>query len=440
MSFDVLRFGLRCSAFCLVLGCSSDEPSSDDTDQMGTLTPGPNPGPSTPNESPNASGTPTQPSPSGNDTGAPTGSPSPSETGGPSTGPASPNNTGSGPGPDPVDTGGGPGTSSPNPTDVPGSGGTPGNPPVEQPGGTGGTPGNEPSGSGGADTNPPVNPDVDQNGKSNAKPGEMTNVNQDYLKFGEVRILNNNWGSAELGCNDSSFSVFVNQDRSFGWTFGRGTCGGMGSKPDFPQIEFGIHPFGIGNVLVTSPEFSSTTLLPLQIKDIQSASVNVNNMNISFQEQSSWNITFEFWLSQQDPRTSGDAGVYAELMTFWGWQDGRWPSPPNGTGPLGEGAGTDISSGGKSYKLWVQRDDWADGKWRYFQFRDNNGPNTNFNGTLDVKPFLDYLVQQRGYSTDLWVTRLEVGSEIDDRTRGTVTLQGITFEVNGQSRAAIVAD
>jgi hypothetical protein len=280
-------------------------------------------------------------------------------------------------------------------------------------------------------------PDVDEQGKGIAKPGDVSTMNQDYLRLGDIRILNNNWGSAERGC-DSKFSVFVNENKSFGWTFDRGACGGDGSQPDFPQIEFGVHPFGIGSALATSPEFSSTTLLPIQIKNLQTASVTIDNLRIELEQESSWNITFEFWVSQRDPLTS-DAGVYAELMTFWGWQGGRWPTAPGADGAAGVGTGETVNSAGKDYTLWVQRDGWADG-WRYFQFRANDGPKRDFDGTVDVKPLLDHLLKISGFSSDFWITRLEVGSEIDDGTKGKVTLDGISFEINGESRSAIIAD
>jgi hypothetical protein len=324
------------------------------------------------------------------------------------------------------------------------NGGTPtggasvgGSPPAGGNAGSGNTSG---SSTGGASTGGSAGsgPDVDQMGKMNARPGSMTSTVQDYLRLGEIRILNNNWGSAELGCN-TPMSVFVNQDRSFGWNFNRGDCdtANSGQHPDFPQIEFGIHPFGIGNSLATSPDFSSTTLLPLQIRNITSASVNIQGLNIQLQRGGSWNITFEFWLSTQNPNTQGNAGVHTELMTFWGWQSGRWPSAPGADGSQDGGSGTgQMVNAGKAYTLWVQRDNWASG-WRYFQFRDNSGPQMSFNGTVNVKTLLDYLVNTRGFSPDLWVTRLEVGSEIDDLTQGTVTMQNITFEVNGQSRSPV---
>ncbi|MEI9937611.1 MAG: hypothetical protein WDO69_10370 [Pseudomonadota bacterium] len=302
---------------------------------------------------------------------------------------------------------------------------------------TGGAPGG--SGSGGTITTGGSGPDVDQMGKANAKPGDMTSVAMDYLRMGEIRLINNNWGAKKLGCNATE-SVFINADKSFGWNFNRGACGGSNQDPDFPEVEFGIHPFGLGSSDATSPNFSTTTLLPLQIKDITSASVTIDGLSINLQNASSWDLTFEFWLSQQNPAiTKDNAGVYSELMTFWGWQDGRYPEKPNGTGPIGTGAGDQVKAGDKTYKLEVQDDNWAGGKWRYFQFRTTDGPLKSFSGTVDVKAMIDYLVTKRmpGYSKDLWVARLEVGSEIDDNTSGTVTMKKITFEVNKQTRTPV---
>ena len=102
---------------------------------------------------------------------------------------------------------------------------------------------------------------------------------------------------------------------------------------------------------------------------------------------------------------------------------------------MGNGSGSKVSSGGKSYTLWVQDDAWANGQWRYFQYRADDGPQKSFNGTIDVKPFIDYLINSRQYSPDYWITRFELGSEIDDMTAGTVKFTGVTFEVNGTSKS-----
>lgn len=287
-------------------------------------------------------------------------------------------------------------------------------------------------------------PDIDQGGKENAKRGESTDVPQDYLRLGEIRILNNNWGSEDLGCTapKSTMSVFVDDAGAFGWNFTRGDCAQMTdtSHPDFPQVEFGIHPFGIGSDLETSPPFSSTTVLPIQIKDIQSASITLDNFTIQLNGRDSWNITMEFWLSERNPVTDPNPGVYAEIMGWWGWDAGRWPCDLNGDGMVDYGPSVQA---GMQYTLCHQSDNWANG-WRYFQFRAGDATDGNiresFSGTVDVKAFLDHLTSQRGYSSELWLTRMEVGSEIDDDTGGTVKMNNITFQVNDQTRSAVIGE
>jgi hypothetical protein len=267
-------------------------------------------------------------------------------------------------------------------------------------------------------------PGVDQDGVPLAKPGDSKNGSREYLNLGDMRLIANKWGSDELGCN-TSLSVFVNADKTFGWDFDRGACGGDKAKPDYPEIEFGIHPFGAGNSLATTPSFSSTTVLPIQIKDITSASVTLDSLNISIERATTYNLNFEFWLSQRNPVTDANPGVHAELITFFGWQD-SWACDKSGN----------VQAGDKGFNLCHQDDAWAGGKWRYFQFRLNGGSTNSVSGKLDVKALIDWLVANAGYSRDLWVTRLEVGSEIDDNTAGRVTLKNITFEVNGTSKSA----
>ena len=266
-------------------------------------------------------------------------------------------------------------------------------------------------------------PVVDENGVPLAKPGDSKNESRTYLNLGDMRLIVNKWGSDELGCG-TSLRVFVNDDKTFGWEFDRGACGGNKEKPDYPEIEFGVHPFGAGNSLATTPAFSSTSLLPIQIKDLESASVLLDELNINIERASTYNLNFEFWLSQRNP-LEADPGVHAELITFFGWQD-DWACDKTGN----------VQAGDRAFNLCHQDDQWAGGKWRYFQFRLNGGPSNGFSGKIDVKALVDWLVTNAGYSRDLWISRFEVGSEIDDNTKGRVTLRNVTFEVNGTSKSA----
>ncbi|MBN1761028.1 MAG: hypothetical protein JW863_22055, partial [Chitinispirillaceae bacterium] len=259
--------------------------------------------------------------------------------------------------------------------------------------------------------------------------GVETTVSQAYFKMGDMRLINNDWGSRALECK-TSYRIFIEKDGTFGWEFTRGTCGGDGA-PDFPEVEFGLHPFGFIKDKAKTGDVSSTTLLPLQIKNITSASIKIDQMNIALQGSASWNICFETWLTAKDPATI-DTGVcpYAEIMAFWGWQDGRWACDKTGS----------LTAGSNSYRLCHQVDEgWGCG-WRYIQFRVDGGPMRSYNGTLNVKAMLDWLALNLGVSRDMWVTRFEIGSEIGDNTNGKVTFKNLTFEVNGVSKSPVFRD
>ena len=260
---------------------------------------------------------------------------------------------------------------------------------------------------------------------TNTKKGVEATVSQQWFKMGDLRLINNDWGSQENGCT-SSYRIFIENDGSFGWDFNRSSCGGVGGDagPDYPEIEFGIHPFGVNKDMVTSPDFCSTDLLPIQIKDVTSASITIDQMSIQLQNAASWNMNFETWFTSEHPVTGNHSCPQAEVMVFWGWQDGRWACDQSGT----------ATSGNDSYQYCHDASGWGCG-WRYMQFRLNGGPKRDYSGKLDVKAILDWLVNNKGISSDLWISRFEIGTEIGDNTSGKVTIKNLTFEVNGQSRS-----
>jgi hypothetical protein len=63
-----------------------------------------------------------------------------------------------------------------------------------------------------------------------------------------------------------------------------------------------------------------------------------------------------------------------------------------------------------------------------------------FSGKADVKAILDWVMSKySGFTTDMWLTRIEVGTEIDDNTAGKSTIKNLTFEVNGTSKSITLA-
>jgi hypothetical protein len=255
-------------------------------------------------------------------------------------------------------------------------------------------------------------------------------VPSDYFVLGEARLLNNNWGSQALGCN-APYEIFVNGDKTFGWKWDRSTtkCGGDKSKPDYPEVEFGMHPFGVSEQLITSPDYSSTTVLPIQVKDVTTASVKIEGLNIATTSDAAWNMNFEMWFCEQHPASGTHTTAYGETMNWFGWSSDQY----NWNGVLGS------LEAGQSYDLFHSDDHWPAGQaqqWKYRQYRLKN-PSKQFNGTVDVKKILDHLVGE-GWPTSLWIARFEVGTELDDGSAGSVTIQKITFEVNGQQRVTEV--
>jgi hypothetical protein len=150
-------------------------------------------------------------------------------------------------------------------------------------------------------------PITDSMGVPLAKPGDMKSGSREFLNLGDMRLIANKWGSDKNGCN-TTLSISAKQDKTLGWTINRGTCNPTHETPDYPEVEFGIHPFGAGSNLATSPSYASTMILPKQIKDVTSASVTLDNLNSSI-SASVWNTDFEMWISQKNPVTESNPGV-----------------------------------------------------------------------------------------------------------------------------------
>ena len=273
-----------------------------------------------------------------------------------------------------------------------------------------------------------------------------------------MRLINNRWGSDALNCTGTSQRVNVNSDRTIGWAFNRPTCGGAKGDPDFPEVEFGVAPFGTTSSLLTTPSFSSTTLLPIQIKNLTSASVNIDTFATTFSNPTYYDANFEFWISKQDPTKNADAGVYAEIIIFTGWEANR----QNGaTGAGGWACSVTGSSGpvpNTNFTLCHQSDKWSQTPyWRFFNFVLGNGADSNsvstYNGKVDIKAILSWVMSNYAnpgsgaagngnapFTTDMWLTRIEVGTEIDDNTAGSAKINNLTYEINGTSKSVQLAN
>jgi hypothetical protein len=273
-------------------------------------------------------------------------------------------------------------------------------------------------------------------GQALAKAGDSTTTSKKYLNLGDLRLINNRWGADALNCGGATYKVSVNSDKTFGYDFNRPTCGGAKADPDYPEVEFGVAPFGTGSSLLTSPACPSTTLLPIQLKNLTSATLNIDNFNSTYQNPGYYDTNFEFWISKNNPATSADGGVYAEIIMFMGWDGIRmtspkgWPCDKSGS----------VTSGSTGFTLCHQSDTWSNGQWRFFNFILGNGPQNSFNGKVDIKAFIDWVMSKySGFTTDMWLTRIEIGTEVDDNTSGSAKFNNLTFEINGTSKSVELA-
>ena len=335
-------------------------------------------------------------------------------------------------------------------TSTGGSTGTGGNSSTGGTTGTGGSPG---TGGTTADQGGVALATVNSGCLSGAPPvGPVAPAQPYYFNLGDMRLINNRWGSAKLNCSGVTESVCINTDGTIGWNFNRPACGGMRGDPDFTEVEFGVAPFGNQSSNLTSPPFSSTTLLPIQISALNSATLNMSNYNTTITSDASrsyWDSNFEFWISKEDPTKTANAGVYAEIIMFLGYEPGRtsstatpiagWTCESNHTGT--------VNAGGATFNLCHQSDTWANGQWRFFNFNLSNAPQNSFNGTVDIKAILSWVMSNYGTSTatsgggmgsfsnSMYLTRIEVGTEIDDSTAGSVKISNLTFNINGTSKS-----
>jgi len=224
---------------------------------------------------------------------------------------------------------------------------------------------------------------VDGAGVPLAKPGDQASGSGQYLNLGDMRLINNRWGSDARNCTGTTESVFINTDGTLGWNFNRPTCGGAKADPDFPEVEFGVAPFGMTSSLRTTPAFSSTTLLPIQLKNLTSASVTFDTFASTF-SAGYWDNNFEFWISKMDPTTNASGGVYAEIIMFTGWENGR--SNTSAGGWTCDQTGS-VNSNGMTFNLCHQSDTWSNGQWRFFNFNVNSSAALGlgtFNGKADI--------------------------------------------------------
>ena len=262
-----------------------------------------------------------------------------------------------------------------------------------------------------------------------------------------MRLINNRWGS-DRSTAAASTEACLHQHRQDDRLDLQppGLRRENHGNPDFPEVEFGVAPFGKTSSLLTSPAYSSTTLLPIQISSLNSASVTLDNFSTTFTRHDRLlGRQLRVLDQQEDPTTNADGGVYAEIIIFLGWSLAG-PDPPHADQPAGPARSPDGTVPNTTFTLCHQSDTWASGQWRFFNFPRNGAATNNSHGKVDIKAILELRHEQLrqqpapaawhgSFSTSMYLTRIEVGTEIDDNTAGSAKINNLTFEINGTSKS-----
>ena len=257
--------------------------------------------------------------------------------------------------------------------------------------------------------------------EATVRPAQVTERGTRYygkevLHLGEIFLETNEWSDT-----NQTTCIFLDEDGTFGITWERGDTGEQ-YMPNYPKAEIGVAPWNTeGN-----PMSSSSALLPIQLKDLESASMTLD-VTTHTTTNHGWNLAFELWLSDEDP-TKGKAHPRGEVMIFLGNKPKYWPWEPKG-GTLNDGFNT--------YTLWETSDDWQHwGLYRQWRIGDTDGT-VEFKGTIDIFAFLKHHMEEDGWDENLWVTRFEIGNETYKNSGGTTRFRELSFEVNGQTRSAV---
>ena len=177
---------------------------------------------------------------------------------------------------------------------------------------------------------------------ANVRPAQVSERGTRYfgkevLHLGEIFLETNEWSDT-----NQTTCIFLDEDGTFGIEWERGDTGEQ-YIPNYPKAEIGAAPWNTEGSLMSS----SSAILPIQLKDLKSASMTLD-VTTTTVTNNGWNLAFELWLSDEDP-TKGKASPKGEVMIFLGNKPKYWPWEPKG----GE-----FHDGHNTYTLYETSDEW----------------------------------------------------------------------------------
>jgi len=228
------------------------------------------------------------------------------------------------------------------------------------------------------------------------------------IEFGSRRLATNLWG-APLDENISPLDncVFKNYDGTFGWTWNRtvpvALSGENNTSPIYPSVGTGTDPWG---------EYSTSKYLPKRIMDISSFTLEVRYQYSALPSPSdSVNLAYDIWITDTD-RPNHET-PRKEVMIWLNRLNVPMPEDKRRE---------DVSDGYNTYRQYAIENATA--------FIIDSAPSSGVEyQKANPKKLIDYLVAKGDLNGNLWVSKIDLGSEVW-KSQGKINILKLYIKIN----------
>lgn len=232
-----------------------------------------------------------------------------------------------------------------------------------------------------------------------------------FIEFGSRRLVTNLWGApAEENISPSENCVFRDYDGIFGWTWNRTVPvafpGENITTPIYPSVGTGTDPWGA---------YSTSKYLPVRIMNISSFTLEVSYQYSTLPAPSdSTNLAYDIWITDTDRPDR-----HTPKKEFMIWLNRlNVPMPENKRLE-------DVSDGYATYRQY------AIGNYTAF-ILDAPPRSGIIYQKVNPKKLIDYLVAKGDLSGDLWISKIDLGSEVW-QSQGKIDIIKLNIKINNMN-------
>jgi len=251
---------------------------------------------------------------------------------------------------------------------------------------------------------------LDMHGASQYSSTSICKCGRDQvIDLGSRRLFTNLWGAPShenISLNENC--VFRSYGASFGWMWNRMDPVASGKNnvlPIYPSVATGTDPWGGYS--------TSSKYLPVRIMNISSFILDVRYSYSALPSSSdSVNLAYDIWITDTDNPNPGTPRN--EVMIWLNRLNVPMPEDKRGE---------DVSDGYNTYTHYSY-----DGNYHAFIMNVEPSSGVKYH-KANPKKLIDYLVTKGDLSGDLWVSRIDLGSEVW-KGDGKLEIQNLNVMIN----------